>query len=57
MKKLVLLLALLLIAAMTLAALDFKSVDDLYDSGSDNQKVYATLQTMLKDAKTGEEKS
>ncbi|MBP5162689.1 MAG: hypothetical protein ILP16_06910 [Spirochaetales bacterium] len=57
MKKLALLLVMLMIAAMALAALDFKSVDDLYDSGSDNQKVYDTLQTMLKDAKTGEEKA
>ena len=57
MKKLALLLVMLMIAAMVLAALDFKSVDDLYDSGSDNQKVYDTLQTMLKDAKTGEEKA
>ena len=35
----------------------WQSVDDLYDSGSDNKKVYDTLQTMLKDAKSGEEKA
>ncbi|MBO4425133.1 MAG: hypothetical protein J5768_06420, partial [Spirochaetales bacterium] len=57
MKKLVILLVMLLVAAMALAALDFKSVDDLYDSGKDNQKVYDTLQAMLKEAKSGEEKS
>ena len=57
MKKLVFLLVMLLVAAMTLAAMDFTSVDNLYDSGSDNQKVYDTLQSMLKDAKTDEEKS
>ena len=57
MKKLVILLVMLLVAAMALAALDFTSVDDLYDSGADNQKVYTTLQSMLKEAKTAEEKS
>ena len=57
MKKLVILLVMLLVAAMALAALDFKSVDDLYDSGTDNQKVYDTLQSLLKEAKTAEEKS
>ena len=57
MKKLVFLLVMLLVAAMTLAAMDFTSVDNLYDSGSDNQKVYDTLQSMLKEAKTNEEKS
>ena len=57
MKKLAALLVLLMVFAMTLAALDFKSVDDLYDSGTDNKKVYDTLQDMLKTAKAGEEKA
>ena len=57
MKKLIALLAMLLVAAMMLAALDFTTVDNLYDQGSDNQKVYDTLQSMLKEAKTNEEKS
>lgn len=57
MKKLIALLVLLAVCIMAVAALDFTSVDDLYDEGSDNQKVYDTLQTMLKTAKAGEEKS
>ena len=57
MKKIAALLVLLMVFAMALAALDFTSVDDLYDSGTDNKKVYDTLQTMLKTAKAGEEKS
>ena len=57
MKKLITLLAMLLVAAMMLVALDFTTVDNLYDQGSDNQKVYDTLQSMLKEAKTNEEKS
>ena len=57
MKKLALLLVMLLVAAMTLCALDFTSVDNLYDSGTDPQKVYDTLQTMLGSAKDNKEKS
>ena len=57
MKKLALLLVMLLAAAMTLAALDFTSVDNLYDSGTDYRKVYDTLQDMLKNAKDNKEKS
>ena len=57
MKKLAALLVLLLAVLTALAALDFTSVDDLYDSGTDYQKVYDTLQTMLKEAKSNEEKS
>ena len=57
MKKLFAVLAMLLVAAMMLAALDFTTVDNLYDQGSDNQKVYDTLQAMLKEAKTNDEKS
>ena len=56
MKKLVILLVMLLTATMVLAALDFTSVDNLYDAGED-QKVYDTLQTMLKEAKTDGEKA
>ena len=57
MRKAASVLALLLVFAMALAALDFTAVDGLYDQGTDNQKVYDTLQTMLKDAKTNVEKS
>ena len=57
MKKPVFLLVMLLAATMALAALDFTSVDSLYDSGKDYRKVYDTLQSMLKEAKTGDEKS
>ncbi|MBO4410389.1 MAG: hypothetical protein J5775_06520 [Spirochaetales bacterium] len=57
MKKLAALLVLLLAVLTALAALDFTSVDDLYDAGTDYQKVYDTLQTMLKEAKSNEEKS
>ena len=57
MKKLFAVLAMLLVAAMMLAALDFTAVDNLFDQGTDNQKVYDTLQNMLKEAKTNEEKS
>ena len=57
MKKLIAVLAMLLVLAITLAALDFTSVDDLFDQGTDNKKVYDTLQSMLKEAKAGEEKS
>ena len=57
MKKLFAMLAMLLVAAMMLAALDFTAVDNLYDQGSDDQKVYDTLQGMLKEAKSNEEKS
>ena len=57
MKKLIAVLAMLLVLAITLAALDFTSVDDLFDQGTDNKKVYDTLQEMLKTAKAGEEKS
>jgi len=42
---------------MALAALDFKSVDDIYDKNLDMQKVYTTLKGMLSEAKTNEEKS
>ena len=57
MRKLVSLLVLLLVLCMALAALDFKDVDDLYDKGTDNKKVYDTLQVMLKDAKSNAEKA
>lgn len=57
MKKLATLLILLAVCLMAVAALDFASVDDLYDAGTDNQKVYDTLKTMLTQAKAGEEKS
>ena len=57
MKKLATLLILLAVCLMAVAALDFTSVDDLYDAGTDNQKVYDTLKTMLTQAKAGEEKS
>ena len=57
MKKITVLLVLLMVLAMALTALDFTSVDKLYDSGTDYKKVYDTLQTMLKTAKAGEEKS
>ena len=57
MKKLFAMFAMLLVAAMMLTALDFTSVDNLFDQGLDNQKVYDTLQGMLKEAKTNEEKS
>ena len=56
MKKLVFLLVMLLAATMVLAALDFTSVDNLYDAGED-QKVYDTLQSMLKEAKTADDKA
>lgn len=57
MKKLAALLILLAVCVMAVAALDFTSVDDLFDSGTDNQKVYDTLKGMLSQAKAGEEKS
>ena len=57
MKKLITLLVLLAVCVMAVSALDFTSVDDLYDAGTDNQKVYETLQGMLSQAKAGEEKS
>lgn len=57
MKKLAALLVLLLAVLTALVALDFTSVDDLYDAGTDYQKVYDTLQTMLKEAKNNDEKS
>ena len=57
MKKTVLLLVVFLIAAMALFALDFNSVDDLYDSGTDYKLVYDTLQTMLKGADNAGEKA
>lgn len=57
MKKPVLLLVVFLVAAMALFALDFNSVDDLYDSGTDYKLVYDTLQTMLKGANSAEEKA
>ena len=57
MRKLVSVLLMLMVFAMALTALDFTAVDKLYDQGTDNQKVYDTLQTMLKDAKTAVEKS
>ena len=57
MKKLALFLVMLLACALTLAALDFTAVDNLYDSGTNSQKVYDTLQTMLKDAKDNKDKS
>ncbi|MBR4426706.1 MAG: hypothetical protein IKS77_03315 [Spirochaetales bacterium] len=57
MKKLAFLLIMLMVFAMAIAALDFKDVDNLFDQGTDNQKVYDTLQTMLKDAKSNGEKS
>lgn len=56
MKKLVFLLVMMLAATMVLAALDFTSVDNLYDAGED-QKVYDTLQSMLKEAKTADDKA
>lgn len=57
MRKLASVLVILLVFAMALGALDFTSVDGLYDQGNSSQKVYDTLQTMLKDAKTAVEKS
>ena len=57
MKKLASILVMLMVIAMALTALDFKAVDDLYDQGSDNQMVYDSLQSMLKNAKSDTEKS
>jgi len=57
MKKLASVLMLLLVLVMAAVALNFTEVDDLYDKGTDNNKVYTTLKSMLTTAKTAEEKS
>ncbi len=57
MKRLTALLLVLLVAALSLAALDFTSIDSLYDRDIDDQRVYDTLQEMLSKATTKEDKA
>lgn len=57
MKKLTLLLAIFLVCSFAFAALDFTEVDTLYLTDEHDQEVYDKLQTMLGQAKEGEEKA
>lgn len=57
MKKLIALLAVLLVCTMAFASLDFKGVDETYDKDLNDQQVYDTLKDMLSKATDKKDKA